>query len=405
MKNKKRKKRIKLTPQMLIFVLLLLVILRNIYTKQFKGKVLELSKVETFENTVSSTALILKEEYLMSIGETLNIEQESNAKISAGSNIGSINGFKNNLDLNLEEAKKKHDYLNKKENIYLMKNSINENDSNLIDNGTNSSVSVDDIYDRVNNEEFDFIYELTQYDDEYLKENREELNFLKNKYSVTSEVLGRNGKNLKSPVSGVLNNKIDGYEDILNPYNIELANFDFTINKKRENNSILNGTKIVNNNFFYVYFKIPKSKLENKYNIGKPIKLKILNDYLLGTIKDIYEEEKNIKFLVYFDNGFNLIEDRRFVDFKVIKDEKDSFLVPTKSLFKKNDLWGLFVKNPSGIVEFKPVKILGEKDKKSYIEYEEDSQISLGGKKYQSVSLFDEVILYPNFVEDNELLE
>lgn len=409
MKRKRRKKKIKITPQILILLLLALVIARNVYVKQFKSKTLELNSIEKYESNLKLKGPVIKEEYLISYGEKIYTDKEVMDKISANSNIGSINDFKNNLDLNLEYAKDQADRLNKIEDIYHKKREKEESKEDAEDekeeNESIITITSDYIYEKVRNKELESLKNLQEIDYNHINKNREELNYLKNKYNVTSEVLSKNGENLKVSVSGVLINDVDGYEDILNPYNIDLENFEFKIPSGKVENETVEGSKIVNNNFFYLYFKVPNSKLKGKTEIGDRIKIKIEKEYLTGEVKKLFNDGKNTKFLTKFDEGFNLIENSRFLDFKLVKDEENSFLIPTSSLMKNEELWGVYVKNPSGIVEFKPIKIISEDGKNTFVSVGKDGMITFGGKNYETLTLYDEVLLHPKLVKDNELLE
>lgn len=409
MKRKRRRKKFKITPQIFILVLLVLVIARNVYSKQFKSKTLELNNIENYESTLKLKGPVIREEYLISYGETINTDKEVMDKISALSNIGSINGFKNNLDLNLEYANEQADKLNKIEDVYHKKRQKEDaKDDTTEDKDENESavtITSDYIYEKVKNNELESLKNLKEIDYNNINKNREELNYLKNKYNVTSEVLSKNGENLKVSVSGVLINKVDGYEDVLNPYNIDLENFEFKIPFDKDENKTIKGSKIVNNNFFYLYFKVPNSKLNKKFEIEDRIKIKIEKEYLNGEVTQLFDDGKNTKFLAKFDEGFELIEDNRFLEFKLVKDDEKGFLVPTSSLIEKKDLWGAYVKNPSGIVEFKAVKIISEDGKNSFVSIGKDGMITFGGKSYKTLTLYDEVLLHPKLVKDNELLE
>lgn len=409
MKIKRRKSKFKITPQILILLLLILVIARNVFSKQFKSKTLELNSIENYESTLNLKGPVIREEYLISYGETINTDKDVMDKISANSNIGSINGFKNNLDLNLEYAKKQAEKLNKIEDIYHKKRQKEDaKDDTTEDKDENESavaITSDYIYEKVKNNELESLKNLKEIDYNNINKNREELNYLKNKYNVASEVLSKNGENLKVSVSGVLINKVDGYEDILDPYEIDLENFEFKIPSIKDKTKAIDGSKIVNNNFFYLYFKVPNSKLNGKSEIGDRIKIKFEKQYLDGEVSKLFDDGKSTKFLIKFDEGFNLVENTRFLDFKLVKDEEKAFLIPTSSLVKKDELWGAFVKNPSGIVEFKAVKIISEDGKNTFVSIGKDGMITLGGKNYKTLDLYDEVLLHPKLVKDNELLE
>ncbi len=411
MKRKRRKKKIKITPQILILLLLILVVARNVYSKQFKSKTLELNSIEKYESILNLKGPVIREEYLISYGESINTDKEVMDKISALSNIGSINDFKNNLDLNLEYAKEQAEKLNEIEDIYHKKRqkvdpkNAKDSTAEMEEDESIVAITSDYIYEKVKNNELESLKSLKEIDYNNIYKNREELNYLKNKYNAFSEVLSKNGENLKVSVSGVLINEVDGYEDILNPYEIDLENFEFKIPSDKDENKTIDGSKIVNNNFFYLYFKVPNSKLNGKSEIGDRIKIKLEKEYLNGEVKDLFDDGKSTKFLTKFDEGFKLIENTRFLDFKLVKDEEDAFLIPTSSLVKKDELWGAYVKNPSGIVEFKAVKIISEDGKNTFVSIGKDGMITFGGKSYKTLSLYDEVLLHPKLVKDNELLE
>ncbi|WP_300408128.1 HlyD family efflux transporter periplasmic adaptor subunit [Lagierella sp.] len=403
--KKKRKKGIKISPQLIIVFLIIILISRNFYVKAFKGKTIDIDNIHNYENTISVTGLVIREEFLISYNEFINKEQENDSKISANSNIGSINSFQNNLDLDLDEAKKKFDELNNEENVYMKKKKSEDNKAEEEKEEPVILMNEDVIYKKIRNSEFNEIYKLDETSGQYLSDNREELNYLKNKYRVISNVLENNGENMKSPVPGIISENLDGYEDILNPYNIDLEDFDFDLEKTTQEPKESVGTKIVNNNFFYLYLKIPTSKLLKEYDIGSSIKVKIDKTYLTGEIEDKFEDEEFTKLLLYFNSGFKNVEKTRFIKTQLINYEKKSFILPNSAIVKKKNLWGVYTKTASGIVEFKPVEIIKEDDNETYVSIGDNSKISLGGKKHSTIMLYDEVILHPNLVKDNELLE
>lgn len=226
-----------------------------------------------------------------------------------------------------------------------------------------------------------------------------------------------------SEKAGIISYKIDGLEDeylfenVLNLTPSATARKDYSVSDKSQSATVTANEgiyKIMRNFDYYIAATVDndKAKLfeENKY-----IKTRILSDgeqhEVWGYIKKInYGSEQSV-LILYFDDYFYKIYDKRYVDLELITDIYEGLKINTKSLTQLDGLTGVYVQDASNIIKFFPVEIIGSNDEYAiidpgqYVGENERKVINIDDKLYSTVKIFDKVISEPENVYDGEIAD
>lgn len=387
MKKKRysKSKKININILLLLFLFIFIMISRNFYVRFFKNSTIMLNNTSTYEHIVKSNALILRDEHIYSYKDIINLEGNNDARVGVDTSLGSINNFTNRIGLDLKYI---NDSLSKIGNK-------NEKTKEIID--------VETIVENIRNKDYSAIgsipIDLGNGSNDYTE-------YLEEEYDIYKSVLESNGKNIKTLSSGVVSTKVDGYEDIYNIYQMDLEQLNLNIDSFDLNyKTTKNGMKVVNNNYYGMVFKVKKKDLIKSYELGGNIKIKKDNKVINGIIKDINLDKGIYTIAVQFDTNFELFSANRFYDVNVLNFRTESFKIPKKALINKEKTLGVYVKNPSGIVDFKPVNTLASDGDDVIIDYGNNGVIKVNGKEKNTIKPFDEIILNPKNVKLGELLE
>jgi hypothetical protein len=172
--------------------------------------------------------------------------------------------------------------------------------------------------------------------------------------------------------------------------------------------------KIIRNFEYYIIVTINNEKArlfeENKY-----IKVRILTDgeqhIVWGYIKKInYGSEESV-LILYFDDYFYKVYDKRYLNIELITAAYEGLKIKNESLIEVNGIKGVYVQDASNIIKFFPVQILGSNEEYSvvfpgdYIGINERNIITIGEKRYPTIKIFDKVILEPDKVYEGQIAD
>lgn len=381
-----KSKRINFNILLIISLFIIIMISRNIYVKFIKNNTMMLNNTTVYEHEIKTKALILRDEHIYSYKDIINLEGNNDARVGVNTSLGSINNYTNRLGLDLK-------YI---DNIIERIN----NEDNKVD----SLMDIETIVQNIRDKDFSDIGSIPIRVN--INGENDYKEYLKEEYSIYKNLLGSNGKNIKTLSSGVVSTKVDGYEDIYNVYQMDLSNFNFNLNNlKLGEDTKKNGMKIINNNYYGMIFKVKKKDLIKSYELGGSIKIKKDNKIINGIIRDINLDKDEYTVAVQFDTDFELFDTNRFYSINVLNYSTESFEIPQKALVTKKKVLGVYIKNPSGVVDFRPVNTLTNDDKNVIINYGDNGVIKINGKDENTVKPFDEIILNPKSVKLGELLE
>lgn len=223
--------------------------------------------------------------------------------------------------------------------------------------------------------------------------------------------------------AGIITYKIDGlestysYEDVMNMTPSLTARLDYTMSDKSQQGTVVKDEgiyKIIKNFDYYIAATVDneKAKLfeENKY-----IKTRILSDgqqhEVWGFIKKINYGSESSVLILYFDDYFYKVYDRRYVDLELITDIHDGLKISSEALAEKDGRTGVYVVDASNIIKFFPVEILGQDESTTVVstgEYAGESErriIYIDEKKYSTIKTFDKVVIEPDKVYEGQIAD
>ncbi|HPX00198.1 MAG TPA: HlyD family efflux transporter periplasmic adaptor subunit, partial [Sedimentibacter sp.] len=177
--------------------------------------------------------------------------------------------------------------------------------------------------------------------------------------------------------AGIISYKTDGLEDfyifetVMDMTPVTTIRHEYTISDKsdtvKKDESFY---KIIGNFEYYIVVTVnnEKAKLfeENKY-----IKVRILSEggqhIVWGYIKKInYGSEESV-LILYFDDYFHKVYDKRYVNIELITATYEGLKIKNRALIEKDGMKGVFVQDASNIIKFFPVVLLGSDEEYSVV--------------------------------------
>lgn len=231
------------------------------------------------------------------------------------------------------------------------------------------------------------------------------------------EQLSRNRMNYISKESGIISFKIDGYEELYS-YNhrkdYKLSDFQGI---DKEQIEVMNGDnvepgdplfKIIDNFEWYMIINAD-NKVIDYYDEGDTILVvgQGMEDKTRGQIERISKEKDKGLILCRFNVDFEKYYDKRHIQIDIIKDSQEGYRIPTRSITEKEGVKGVYVKDISGVVKFKPIKILLKEDRTTCIDSgDRDNNIYLEGhnKHFETVTELDEILLYTTGLKEGMVI-
>lgn len=213
--------------------------------------------------------------------------------------------------------------------------------------------------------------------------------------------------------AGIVSYKVDGYESILLPkefenYTYESLNFSSNDKntKDKDEKSSISSFKVVDNHEFYLAIKIDDNKDIDDYKVNNSITIQLEEDKdITGKIVCINNSGNKSVIVLLINDYVHEYYDLRFSDVNIIKYRKEGLKLPTKVITEKDGQKGVYIKEISGIVKFRPVSLLGEVDDYTYIDKGNiNGNIVINGKEYRTVSLYDEVFLNFKNIKEGQIL-
>lgn len=420
-KRRSRKKRIKLV---LIGFVFLYLLLRSIPSLGYKTK---LPEKQTIYKKIESEAILIKDEKVYTAeGEgQLKIYAKEGQRIPVGEKIAEIYLLddKSTLKNQLNEIDRKIEILS---DVGKKSASSNSNDMLEIENSLRNTI--EEIQQSIFNKEYDkatllkdkllMYYDKQKYisGDNTLIDNS--LDSLKQQREKIIKQINSNIINYHSNESGIISFKIDGYEDKFTENNMETYGYNDFENLVEDYKTVSNNQsvrvgepifKIINNFEWYMLIKIDNLKDIEGYEEGKSIVVSCrdVEGELRGRIIKINKNGSKGTILCKFDRDFQYYYDKRIIKADIILGKYESYKIPKKGLTELEDVKGVYIRDVSGIVKFRPVEIIKEDDEYVYISVgDRDGRISLGkdGERVKTVTQFDEILLNPSKVEEGMII-
>ncbi len=375
------------------------------------------------EDVIKADGIVIKDEkvYNASINGSVTYYYEDGKKIKEGQLVADLNTDTDSAEIN-KQIIEIQTAIDSKKNTTVNSVSTLSNDNlssyeneiqvNILNNELNS------MYDIVG--QLDNSTGIASYGGTYEQYNVEQLEAMKN--SLVNSI-STHKVPYYSGAAGLITYKIDGLE---NEYNIEnvlsvtpssTVKKDYILSDKKQKESVVENEeifKIIKNFEYYIAATVDNEKAK-LFQENKFIKTRILSDgeshELWGYIKKInYGSEQSV-LILYFDDYFYKIYDKRYVDLELITDIYEGLKISSKALTIINGLRGVYVQDASNIIKFFPVEVLGENEEYAIIstgEYvgEHDRRIiRINDKIYPTVKIFDKIIIEPENVYDGQIAD
>lgn len=383
-KKKTRNKNKKIRVGLVLIIFAFILFSRNIYIKYVKGNTLLIVDTKKYEKIINSNALMIRDEYVYSYDENINLDSITDKKIGVNNILGSINNYSNRygLDTNINI------------NDMIIEKPFNDEDKNI------ELISSANIIDSIQNRNYG---DISKIGISVISEDSK--NFEIEQFNILKYVTESNGKKLKSLNSGVISTKVDGYENI---YNIHQTELDLT-NLNLENINLYNvnknnGFKIMNNNYYGMIIPVNKNDLSVNYGIGDNIIIRMNDVELIGIVYDLKNDNEKLLIAALFDIGFDLFQENRFYNIDIINYSTYSCEILEKSLIKENGQLGVYIKNTRGIIEFKPVELISKDGKVALVSYGDNGIIKVNNKEVETIHILDEIIKNPSKVRIGEIV-
>jgi len=400
-------------------VCIVLYIFRNINGSVDMG----IAENGNLEDVIRADGIIVKDEevYNATLDGSVSYYYEDGTKIKEGQLVADLNTDTNSAQINKQ--------ISEIQIAIDLKNNSKVNTVEVLSKETLSSYE-NEIQASILNEDLDTMYNIvgqvnnngmhTYSDDKYEGYDIEQLKTLKS--SLVGSV-STNKVPYYSSHAGIFTYKIDGLEDMYKFENVlsitpsSTIKKDYTITDESQVETVVKNEsiyKIIKNFEYYIAATVDneKAKLfeENKY-----IKTRILSEgsqhEVWGYIKKInYGSEESV-LILYFDDYFYKVYDKRYVDLELITDIHEGLKISTKALTEVNGLTGVYVEDASNIIKFFPVEILGQDENNAivsvgeYVGENERKQIYIADKGYSTIKIFDKIILKPEKVYEGQIAD
>lgn len=424
-REKNRRKRRVFRTAIISFVLIYL-IFRAVPSLLASNAKTILPEKGTLIEKLSTQGFVIKNETV--IKSTSNGELQTSStegqRLSAGVEVASVNSLNDTSSLKeelsqLEEsisALEKSEIetkiiLNEKEKILEMKDSLVNELQNAIATGNFDEIyllkSQLSLYDE-KNKDISFSNTLVGQSIENLKSKRD---------SINSEIKSNNIKYYSSH-GGIISYVLDGYEENYLPKDFENYTYDKLVLKElkdmdtKTKSAITVGEpiyKIIDNFEWYIAMKIEDLKQIEGFEVGNNIKITLEKDKreLKAKIVSINPSDKKGVVVVRLNTMLHDFYNIRFPKVDIIKSKKEGYKIPTKSIVDKDSIKGVYIKDKSGIVKFRPIIIIGEDDNYTYVDIGDNSgNITIEGQKQpvKTITLFDEIFLNTINIKEGQIL-
>ncbi|WP_077367310.1 HlyD family efflux transporter periplasmic adaptor subunit [Anaerosalibacter sp. Marseille-P3206] len=424
-RDKKRQKKRKLRAFFISFVLIYL-LFRSVpvlYASNIKTTLVEKGSIE---ESIDLKAVIIRNERLYkSDGEgKINILKDEGERVKVGAKIAEVtlDSDQSALKTKLNEVNEKIDSIEK----INKENKINDDTKKAIQN---TEELLEKIQQKVAEGDYDEVNSLKEQlyasmgkqavvsgDDTLANQSLEQLNIEKER--LIKEIKN-NTINYFSQEAGIVSFKIDGLEEVFNGKNINEYSIDDMKKAEEKIRKIEKGDKvgvgdtifkIMDNYNWYIMAATDEAKKLDGLEKGNFVTFVINNNDkpIRGRLVKVQSNKGQAFIVVKFDKFFHDYYDLRNVDVKIIKSSNEGLKIPLKAISEKEGISGVYIKDTSGIIKFRPIKILGQNDDFAIVSKgDSNSYIDAKGsdKKVRTVKLFDEILLSGGKVKEGQIVD
>lgn len=236
---------------------------------------------------------------------------------------------------------------------------------------------------------------------------------LENKREDLLDEINKNNMTYSNTIAGMLSYKIDGYEKLYIPKEFENYTYeklDIPDNIDKKDKEKFNGFKIINNFEWYIALKIDDAKEIKTYEVGDSINLEFLEDEEVsrGTVVAVNSSKEKMVLVVKLTTNLDKYYEERFPKVSIIMLKQDVYKLPTKALVDKDGQMGVYIKEFSGIVRFRPLSIIESNKDYTYVDMgDARGYIEISGNKdpVRTITLYDEIFVNPINIKEGQILD
>ncbi len=386
------------------------------------------AKASNSEDLVTSKGIIIKDEliYKSDMQGDVSLFKQEGEKIGRGIQVARINNTEGSTySKELEEIDEQIEILkktsNNKDTFYADKEKIYGNIDAII-NELQNSILVGDYNDALILKDTLLISidkqqlvtgkkNLVSYSLESLQERKDEI----------IKIMERSNSISYSPKAGIISYELDGLEEIftasrINDFEpkdyriIDVNKIDLKLSKEVKYGDPV--YKVVDNFTWYIMTEIEANTMD-KLEEGKTIYIKINNEdkRIISRIEKLVKEKDKyfiiLKLTAYFHDYYM----DRYLDIHIVRNTYEGLIIPNESIIEKDGLKGVYIKDISGIVKFRPVKILTSNDEHTIVSEGVGSnsliEFNIKGEtqNLSTIKMFDEVFIYGNKVKEGLIID
>lgn len=419
-KRRKREKRYRRLI-LIIGIILLIILVSSLINKRIKTIT---ASEEVFLKEEELQGVVIKDETVFKVNDNkIDIDDNEGKIIPVGTKI-STSSYLKDLDLLNKDLEKINSVISSIEENE-EKDYYENNQKDLTNDYENEVSKLQEIiyledYSSIKNLKKDIIsinkdLKETTYNSEFLGEN---IDSLKDKRDKLGKEINKKDSFDHSPVSGIVSYDIDGYENEFRAKSFEgytfnklkIPNEEINKSGQTKKKSDVNGFKVIDNLEWYLALKVDDRKDLKEYKIGEELFINYpLEDghiELNGDIVSINNSSNKAVIVLKFNKYLHDFYNSRFPKVKLIEEKVEGFKIPNKVIINNKGKKGVFIKDFSGIVKFKPIKIISVVDDYTYIYKGDDGIINLDdGKEISTISIFDEILVKPYKYKEGQILE
>ena len=415
LERKKKQQRIR---RILVISLFIYLILRSLPGTLAKNSKTILPKKHNLIDSIDVQGFLILNEVVFPTVEPIDTKKELEGKrIPAGFQVAKIDSLSDtsSMEDELKRIEKDIDILSKSENKLAEKDKekIEEDQEQLIDKlkdeiHAGNYSDIDKIKEQIENKDakvskFTPTNTLIKQSLESLEARREEL--LNN--------INNNNIIYKSEMAGILSYKIDNYEKVYIPKELEnytYENLRLPENLDNESEKDFNGFKIIDNFEWYVALKIDNLDNMKEYSEGDSILLKFedSSEEVPGRVIKINKSKENMSIIVRVTTSLGKYYDERFPQVSIIMEKQNVYKLPTRALVSRDDQVGVYIKEFNGIVRFRPLSIV-EKDKEyTYVSIGDDKgliEVEGSTEPVKTITSYDEILMNSFNIKEGQVLD
>ena len=218
----------------------------------------------------------------------------------------------------------------------------------------------------------------------------------------------------KASDSGIVSYLVDGLEDKYkysqdnNIYTYEYLDKNKNMRYKETRNQVDKNEhlfKLINNFEYKILLKTNNINPIESLKEGSEVKI-IYNDVTVdATLLTINKSKNGVVYVLKSDKYLERIYDKRIKDVILSVNTEKSYKIPNSSVVKRGSIYGVYVEEIHGLVRFVPIDILSRVGDDVYISRgNRDYKIKIDKEFERTVNANDAVVIYPDTVEDSQIL-